>query len=125
MSYLGLVQAYMHWALADCQLPFPPIPILLTLGILSVVMELHDFSSSQENRERNAKLVPVLLKKLKGLQSEGEEERAREREELFKRPFALFSKSPMKRRLSQGQDEHSSSIKHGAGDNPGSDEQNE
>ena len=78
-------------------------------------MELHDFASSQENRERNSKLVPDLLRKLKALQAEGEEERAKEREELFKRPFALFSKSPIKRRLSQGQDEHGV-VKNGAGD---------
>ena len=48
-------------------------------------------------RERNSKLVPELLVTLKELQ-----ERERSTDERFKRPFALFSRSPHKapRRLS-------------------------
>ena len=64
-------------------------------------MEQHEFASEAEIRERNAKLVPDLLKKLKELQALDEEEKKKKREELFKRPFALFSKSPQKRRISR------------------------
>ena len=42
-------------------------------------------------RERNSKLVPELLVTLKELQ-----ERERTTDERFKRPFALFSRSPHK-----------------------------
>ena len=42
-------------------------------------------------RERNSKLVPELLVTLKELQ-----ERERSTDERFKRPFALFSRSPHK-----------------------------
>lgn len=73
-------------------------------------MELHDFAAEQEIRERNAVLVPRLLKKLKELQVVGEEQRQQEREELFKRPFALFSKSPNKRRISKDSDELSAAA---------------
>ena len=84
-------------------------------------MEMHDFASEQEIRERNAKLVPVLLKKLKELQLQAEEERAREREERFKRPFALFSGSPNKRRPSKDGEEqkhHQSQQLAASGDKP-------
>ena len=66
-----------------------------------MVMEQHEFASETEIRDRNSKLVPDLLKKLKELQVLGEEEKIKKREELFKRPFALFSKSPQKRRISR------------------------
>ena len=47
-------------------------------------------------RERNSKLVPEMLSSLKQLQEEAERERVVGYNERFKRPFALFSKSPMK-----------------------------
>jgi len=80
-------------------------------GILSVVMDLQEFASDTEIRERNGRIVPILLKKLKVLQAQGEQER----EELFKRPFALFSKSPQKRRMSRESEEsHDKSHKNGS-----------
>ena len=70
-----------------------------------MVMELHEFSAEIDVRERNNKLAPGLLKHLKELQNQAEDERLKEQEELFKRPFALYSKSPVKRRMSQGLEE--------------------
>ena len=43
-------------------------------------------------RERNSKLVPEMLSRLKQLQEEAERERVVGYNERFKRPFALFSK---------------------------------
>ena len=63
-------------------------------------MELHEFASDNEIRERNARIVPVLITKLKALQMIGEVAR----EEQLRRPFALFSKSPQKRRISRDED---------------------
>ena len=74
-------------------------------------MDLQEFASDTEIRERNGRIVPILLKKLKVLQAQGEQER----EELFKRPFALFSKSPQKRRMSRESEEsHDKSHKNGS-----------
>ena len=56
------------------------------------------------NREKNSKLVPELLNTLREHQDSAERERlgGPGDQDRFKRPFALFSKSPVKlpRRLS-------------------------
>ena len=76
------------------------------IGILAVIMDYHEFASDTEIRDRNSKLVPVMLNQLKQLQQESEEERRNKfstNEKLsFKRPFSSFAKSPSKRRTSQG-----------------------
>ena len=68
------------------------------IGLLALAMELNEVATDADIRERNSKLVPELLNTLREHQAE------RERGDLdrFKRPFALFSKSPVKlpRRLS-------------------------
>ena len=72
-------------------------------GLLAVAMELNEVATEAEIRERNSKLVPEMLIKLRELQDQAEKERDQSRTERFKRPFALFSKSPLKnpRRLSE------------------------
>ena len=40
------------------------------IGILAVIMEYHEFASDADIRERNSKLVPVLLSQLKQLQQQ-------------------------------------------------------
>ncbi len=79
------------------------------IGILAVIMDYHEFASDVEIRDRNSKLVPVMLNQLKQLQQESEIERRNKistNEKLsFKRPFSLFAKSPSKRRTSQGTEE--------------------
>ena len=73
------------------------------IGLLAVAMELNEVATDAEIREKNSKLVPEILVRLKGLQEKAEVVRESSRSDRFKRPFALFSKSPMKnpRRLSQ------------------------
>eukprot|EP00092_Neocalanus_flemingeri_P098180 GFUD01125193.1.p1 GENE.GFUD01125193.1~~GFUD01125193.1.p1 ORF type:complete len:1498 (-),score=483.98 GFUD01125193.1:148-4641(-) len=71
-------------------------------GLLAVAMELNEVATEAEIREKNSKLVPEMLARLRELQDEAEKERDQARSDRFKRPFALFSKSPLKnpRRLS-------------------------
>ena len=79
------------------------------IGLLAVAMELNEVATDAEIREKNSKLVPEILVRLKGLQEKAEVVRESSRSDRFKRPFALFSKSPMKnpRRLSQDGDHQS------------------
>ena len=59
-------------------------------------MELNEVATDTEIRDKNSKLVPELLKKLKTMQEQSVAEKLEAVNERFKRPFALFSKSPMK-----------------------------
>ena len=73
-------------------------------------MELNEVATDTEIRERNSKLVPEMLSSLKQLQEEAERERVvpGNYNERFKRPFALFSRSPLKaprRSSSEGEQE--------------------
>jgi len=70
-------------------------------------MELSDIATDPDIREKNTRLVPEMLKRLIEMQKQAVEERDQARSERFKRPFALFSKSPLKnpRRLSNSEDE--------------------
>ena len=72
-------------------------------GLLAVAMELNEVATEADIRERNSKLVPEMLIRLRELQDQAEKERDQSRSDRFKRPFALFSKSPLKnpRRLSE------------------------
>jgi len=72
-------------------------------GLLAVAMELNEVATEADIRERNSKLVPEMLIRLRELQDQAETERDQSRSDRFKRPFALFSKSPLKnpRRLSE------------------------
>ena len=76
------------------------------IGLLAVAMELNEVATDAEIRERNSRLVPEMFIRLKGLQEKAEGLRESSRSDRFKRPFALFSKSPLKnpRRLSQDGD---------------------
>lgn len=71
-------------------------------GLLAVAMELSEVATEAEIREKNSKLVPEILVRLRELQDQAEKERDQARSERLKRPFALFSKSLLKnpRRLS-------------------------
>ena len=73
-------------------------------------MELNEVATDTDIRERNSKLVPEMLSSLKALQEEAERERVvpGSYNERFKRPFALFSRSPLKaprRSSSEGEQE--------------------
>ena len=87
------------------------------IGLLAVAMELNEVATDAEIRERNSKLVPEMLVRLKGLQEKAEGVRESNRSDRFKRPFALFSKSPLKnpRRLSQDGDHQGDQL---PGDHP-------
>jgi len=85
-------------------------------GLLGVVMELNEVATEPGIRDLNSKLVPEMLEKLKLLQDQAEQERDQARSDRFKRPFALFSKSPLKnpRRLSEdGESEGVGKISNG------------
>ena len=61
-------------------------------------------------------LVPLMLTRLRELQQEAEQEREVQKQDKFRRPFALFSKSPLKnpRRLSsdvEGEDHEQERVK--------------
>ena len=66
------------------------------IGLLALAMELNEVATDAEIREKNSKLVPELLTKLKEMQEVADQERIGVAGERFKRPFALFSKSPNK-----------------------------
>ncbi len=55
-------------------------------------MELTEVASNPENRERNNKIVPVMISRLRRLQQEAQEEREQQRTAL-KRPFKAFANS--------------------------------
>ena len=79
-------------------------------------MELNEVATEPGIRDLNSKLVPEMLEKLKLLQDQAEQERDQARSDRFKRPFALFSKSPLKnpRRLSEdGESEGVGKISNG------------
>ena len=63
---------------------------------MAVSMELNEVATDTDIRERNRALVPEMLSSLKQLQEQAERERLTGYNERFKRPFALFSKSPHK-----------------------------
>ena len=67
-----------------------------SIGLLALAMEISEVVTSAEIREKNEKLVPEMLGRLKQLQCEAGQERSGAVNERFKRPFALFSKSPNK-----------------------------
>jgi len=81
-------------------------------GLLAVAMELNEVATESEIRERNSKLVPEMLTRLRELQDQSERERDQARSDRFKRPFALFSKSPLKnpRRLSSDEPETAAKL---------------
>ena len=71
-------------------------------------MELNEVATDTEIREKNSRLVPEMLSRLKELQEQADRERLTCHQERFKRPFALFSKSPHKaprRSSSEGEPE--------------------
>ena len=77
-------------------------------GLLAVAMELNEVATDTEIREKNSRLVPEMLSRLKELQEQADRERLTCHQERFKRPFALFSKSPHKaprRSSSEGEPE--------------------
>ena len=83
-------------------------------GLLAVAMELSEVATEVDIREKNSKLVPEMLVRLRKLQDQAEKERGQARSERFKRPFALFSKSPLKnpRRLSTEAEVASTGVAH-------------
>ena len=83
-------------------------------GLLAVAMELSEVATEAEIREKNSTLVPEVLVRLRELQNQAEKERDQARSERFKRPFALFSKSPIKnpRRLSTEAENVSTGVVH-------------
>ncbi len=58
-------------------------------GVLAAAMEVPEVIMNAENRERNNKLVPILLSRLRQCQAEEQEEREKSRA-AFKRPFSVF-----------------------------------
>ena len=87
----GLVSQLYKWIAARQE----PLASYAT-GLLAVAMELNEVATDTEIRERNSRLVPEMLSRLKELQEKADKERLTGYQERFKRPFALFSKSPHK-----------------------------
>ena len=56
-------------------------------GLLAVAMELNEVATEAEIREKNSKLVPEMLIRLRELQDKAEKERDQARSDRFKRPF--------------------------------------
>ncbi len=59
-------------------------------GVLGAAMEMSEAVTDPENRERNNRLVPNLLARLRKCQAEGQEEQEKSRT-AFKRPFSVFA----------------------------------
>ncbi len=58
-------------------------------GLLSALMEVNSVFLETANRERNNKLVPVLISRLRQWRKEEQEEKEKNRS-AFKRPFSVF-----------------------------------
>ena len=98
----GLIKKLFDWATESKE----PLQSYAT-GLLGNAMLVQDIATDYENRQRNDKLIPVMLARLKTLKKDSSDQR-KSSEASFKRPFSMFSNSPSKspnRRASMDQDE--------------------
>ncbi len=61
-----------------------------SVGVLAAAMEVQETVTNPDFRERNHRIVPMLISRVKTCYKEAQEER-RQRRDTFKRPFAVFA----------------------------------